>query len=130
MAALDYAPLQAEARQLIADTGRLVTLEVLSSTPADAARPWRGPAAPAVASSRQAPAVFVPAQGGDLGLMVVSDELLKRAEQVCLVGPAADGFDFAQCTSIQDNGQRWAVQWAQVLRPGGLPLLYALGVTR
>lgn len=128
--ALDYAPILAEAQQLIRDTGRLTTFERLSAAPADPARPWRGPAAPAVANSVSAMATFVPAQGADLGRMGISEQLLARVEQVALVAPDPSGFDFAAATSATDSSVRWRVDWVQTLRPGGTTLLYAMGMKR
>lgn len=128
--ALDYAPILADAQQLIADTGRLTTFEILSATPADPAKPWRGPAAPAVANSRATMATFVPAQGADLGRMGISEQLLARVEQVALVAGDASGFNYEGATSATDSGVRWRIDWVQTLRPGGTSLLYAMGMKR
>lgn len=128
--AFDYTDIVSVAQELIADFGRTATFEQLSSTAADPAKPWRGPAAPTVASSKAAPAAFVPASGSDLGKDLVSEELLKSVEQVCLVAPAADSFAFDLCDSVQDGGVRWAVKWGQVLAPGPVPVLYLLGLSR
>lgn len=128
--ALDYAPILADAQQLIADTGRLATFELLDAAPADSARPWRGPAAPAVANSSDAVATFVPAQGADLGRMGISEQLLARVEQVALVAGDATGFDYAAAHSAVDAGVRWRVDWVQTLCPGGTVLLYAMGMKR
>lgn len=128
--ALDYAPILADAQQLIADTGRLVAFQLLDATPADSARPWRGPAAPAVATSSNAVATFVPAQGADLGRMGISEQLLARVEQVALVAGDVSGFDYAATHTVLDDGVRWRVDWVQTLCPGGTVLLYAMGMAR
>jgi hypothetical protein len=128
--ALDYAPILADAQQLIADTGRLTTFEILSATPADPAKPWSGPAAPAVANSSAAMATFVPAQGTDLGRMGISEQLLSRVEQVALVASDDTGFDYAAANSATDSGVRWRIDWVQTLQPGSTVLLYAMGMKR
>lgn len=128
--ATDYVRFAELARRLIAGAGRTATFEHLSATPADANKPWKGPAAPTVATSKDAPAAFVPPSGSGLGKELVSDELLARCEQVCLVAPSEDAYAFETATSIQDGGVRWRVTWAYVLAPGPLPVLYALGVAR
>lgn len=126
---MNYAALVATVRRLIDGTGRVVTFETLSGTPADAARPWRGPAAPTVASSAQQRATFVPAAGTDFGKDWMKDDLLQRCQQVCLTYPAT-GYDINDCTSIADGGLRWRVDWVQVLKPADTELLFAVGVSR
>lgn len=126
---MNYTALAATARRLIEGTGRVVTLETLSGTPADADRPWRGPAAPTVASSSQQRATFVPPSGADLGKGWIKDDLLQRCQQVCLTYPTAD-YDINNCTSIADGGLRWRVDWVQALKPADTELLFAVGVSR
>lgn len=126
---MDYEELLAVVLELIADTGRSVTFELLDATAADASKPWRGAGTPAVAASVTTPATFVPPAGSGLGGSFVSEELLKKADQVCLVAPS-DTFDIATSTSIQDGGTRWRVEWVQALKPADVALLYAVGVKR
>jgi hypothetical protein len=126
---MDYAEIVAVVIELIADTGRSVVFEQLAATPADAAKPWKGPAAPTVGASLTTLATFVPPSGTDFGNGFVSQELLARADQVCLVAPDA-AFDMALCTSITDAGSRWRVEWVQTLKPGDTVLLHAVGVCR
>lgn len=126
---MDYDGILADVVQLIDDTGRLVTFEQLDGEPADPGQPWRGPSEVAAAASVQARATFVPATGGDLGLVVVSDEMLQRTEQICLAAPSAV-MDIGRATSVIDGGVRWVVEWAQTLRPGDVALLVVLGVRR
>lgn len=126
---MDYSRAVATVRRLIAASGRVVTFERLSSTAADAAKPWRGPSAPTVAASTSAAAIFVPSTGAGLGKEFVSEDLLRQCEQVCLVGPI-DEFDLSTTTALVDDTQRWGVEWVHELRPGGTALLFVLGVKR
>lgn len=126
---MDYAELLAVVRELIADTGRTVTFEVLSADPVDSSKPWKGAGEPTAAATVAAPATFVPAVGGGLGEELVSDDLLSRAEQICLVAPN-DALDLANCTSVLDNGVRWRAAWVHVLKPGDTAMLYVVGVAR
>lgn len=130
MAAVDYDEFIALAQELIAEAGRPVTFQVLSATPADANKPWKGPAAPTVGSSKDAPAVFLPPSGQDLGIMTLSAEMLARTQQVCLVAATADAFDFGVVNALLDGGVRWGVQWVSTLAPGPKAVFYALGVAR
>lgn len=128
--ALDYARFAASARRAIANAGRLVTVERLSTAPSDAARPWNGPAAPTLAASKTAPAVFVPVSGAGLGKEVMDAELFKNCKQVCLVAPAEDGFAFDTCHRLKDSdGSYQKIDAVQVLRPGSTVVLYMLGVS-
>lgn len=127
---MDYAELVTVVQELIADTGRACRFEVLSSEPADPAAPWDGPATPTVERQMNAPATFVPAAGAELGLEFIATDLLKKAQQVCLVAPHPAALALDKCTSVFDAQTRWRVEWVQVLRPGSTVLLYALGVTR
>lgn len=126
---MEYEELVADVRVLIDDTGRSVAFQRLSPTPADNAKPWRGPAAPTVDTAVTQAATFVPASGADLGKMLVSDEMLSRVEQVCLTAPNVV-MDLNTCTAVLDDGVRWAVGWVAELRPGGVSLLFALGLKR
>lgn len=127
--AIDYAKILKTVIRLIEGSGRLCTFEALSATPADAAKPWKGPGAPTLASSVVTKATFVPPSGADFGKGMISDEMLRRCSQVCLVPPSTV-FDMNTCTSITDGAVRWRVVWAQELKPGDVSLLFAFGVER
>ena len=128
MAATDYTEFVTLAQEIIADNGRDVTIQLLSSTPANAATPWRGPATPTVQTQRTVKAVFVPSQGTNLGIDVVSDELLRRVEEVCLIAPT--DIELQGFTRIVDGGVNYTIDWVQVLKPGPLIVLYFFGIKR
>lgn len=126
--AADYSRFVALSVKMIDKYGRLVDVQRLSNASGDPDKPWDGPGTPTVAESKQVPAVFVPASGSGLGTDLVSEDLLKRAEQVALVAPT--DVNLETFNVIQDTGQRWKIEWVQVLRPGPIIVLYVFGVKR
>lgn len=129
MAAIDYSAFVELADELIEDSGRELIFQRLSSTAADASKPWQGAATPTVVETVSAvPGVFVPASGSGLGRNLVSDELLKKVDQVVLVAGRAE--DLEDFDLVVDADVKWRIEWAQVLRPGDLVVLYFFGVCR
>lgn len=127
---MDYAELLAVAQTLIADTGRLITVEKLVAEPQDTAKPWRGtgPDGPVPEASVDVFATFVPASGSGMGSLVSDEELLKSVEQVCLI--AGDEEQLDTYTTIIDGTDRFKIKWTQVLKPGDTVMLYVMGVAR
>lgn len=126
--ATDYTEFAQLAQELISENGRTVTLQKLDATAADASKPWKGAGAPTVAQSKAVPAVFVPPSGSGLGRDIVKEELLDRVEQVALVAPTDVSLE--DFHTILDDGVRWNIDWAQVLKPGPTVVLYVFGVKR
>lgn len=128
----DYTELATLAQGLINENGRLVTFNRHKQTPADATKPWRGPDSPTTVpdATDDVQAVFVGVSGGPAyGLGFISEDLLKRAEECCLVGPTAD-FDLATADEVVDDTQHWKVEFVAVLKPADVVLLYAVGLKR
>lgn len=126
---MNYTKLLATVERLIANAGRVVTFEQLDDEAIDSSKPWRGPGEPTALLVDDNPAVFVPPSGFDFGKELVQDELLARCEQVCLTAPSTV-LDLNNCTCVVDGGVRWAVVWAQELKPADVSLLFAIGVKR
>jgi hypothetical protein len=126
---MDYARAVALAQRLINKNGRTITVEQLSSTPADPSKPWKGPGAPTVAASATPKAVFLPvSSASELGLFAKDDELLKRVEQLVLL--AADGVNaFDEFHRINDTVV-YRIDWVRALKPGDTVILYAMGIKR
>jgi hypothetical protein len=125
VALIDYETLVLTVRELIAGTGRTVTFGTLSSAASDASKPWKPTGAPVTTDS---PATFVPISSAtELGLAIVDDELLRRAEQVCIVAPH-ETVDLSLSNTILDNSLTWRVEWVSVLKPGDATLLLAFGI--
>lgn len=129
MAATDYTEFVALAQELITDNGRALAFQRLESVPDNPAQPWKGAGTPTVVEQISGVyGVFVPAKGSDLGRSFVSEELLKKVDQMVLVAGRTE--DLEQFDLIVDDGLKWRIEWAQVLRPGPLVVLYSFGVCR
>lgn len=115
------------ALRLIAKNGRDVSFEVLSSTPVDATKPWRGTGT-APTTIGPVKAVFVPFRGFEFGSVFTDSELFKEVEEICLVAAGQGNLETAHLLS--DGGKKYKIEWAQRLRPGDQTVLYAFGVNR
>ncbi len=125
---MDYVKIAATVTRLINKNGRTTYLQKLSSTAADAGKPWRGPGTPTIEIQLTVKGVFVPPSGEALGGMHVTDDMLKEASEILLLGP--NDQDLTTFHMVLDNGIRWAIQWVATLRPADDVLLYAVGVKR
>lgn len=127
--AIDYTEFVLAAQEGIADAGRLISVQKLADTGGDPAQPWDGAGAPTVADSQDnVPAVFVPASGSGLGRDIVHEDLLKQVSEVCMVAPL--GVDIEAYDQIVDGGTVLKIEWAVVLKPGPVAVLYVFGVKR
>jgi hypothetical protein len=125
----DHTEFLTMAREMIKADGRLVAFAKLSATPSDAAKPWNGPAAPALTGSVNAYAVFLP-DGSGFSKEIEDDALFKSSEQVLLVAPPESGQDLEGYHIITDGGVRWKVNVCKTLKPATLAVLYMMGVSR
>lgn len=126
---MDYAKAVALANRLINKNGRSVDVQRLSATASDPARPWKGAGTPTVAQTVTAKAVFLPVSSlKELGMTAVDDELLKRTHQVALL--AGNSVDLNAFNAFIDGVSRWRIEWVVTLKPAGIILLYAFGVSR
>lgn len=122
----DHAKFVSLAQRLIDKHGRQVSVRTLSSTPTDGTKPWKNmTGAPTDVSVK---AAFVPFRGFEFGSMFIDDELLKRADQVCLIQGSVG--DFESATQITDDGISYKIEWARRLKPGDQVIVYAFGVRR
>lgn len=129
---MDYSEIVLTVQELIADAGRQIKIQRFSSVSADPEAPWLGVELneedSAVAEEYELSAVFVPASGGSLGMEFIREGLFDRVEQVALIPPInnpIDGFH-----TIIDNDVTWKIEWMEVLKPGPVILLYAIGLKR
>lgn len=124
----DAAKTLAFAQRIIKKNGRPIVFQLLSATPADATKPWKGAQAPTVAKSFSTYGAFVPLTGRvDLSSMAIDDEMLKRVEQVVLV---AGGTELDAYNQIVDTAITYRIDWFKKLRPGPTTFLYAFGACR
>ena len=121
----DHSKFIALALRLIAKHGRDVTFKVISSTPADADKPWRGTATPPTPIG-PLKAVFVPFRGFEFGSEFTDNALFKEVEQICLC--AGGQADLETMHIVTDTSKDYKIEWVQRLRPGDQTVLYAFGV--
>lgn len=129
---VDMAAAATTAQRLVEANGRTVTIQQRSTTPADANKPWRGPAA-AQGATLSAILCFVPLAGGGLGQLFedVPRELIRSATGGALVASlSVPGADLAAYDTVLDGAQAWKILFAQELRPSSTSILWALGLTR
>jgi hypothetical protein len=124
---VNYVRAAANAKRLIEENGREVDLYRKSRTPADAAKPWRGPTSPGNTLVGSPIAFIYPAtekdeQGG----------LLRKGEMTCLI--AHDSLDPAEDLTtldhIVDGSDTWKVEQAWKIGPGTVTVLYQFKLTR
>ena len=129
----DYSAQIATAKRLIRLMGRQVTLELLSAGPADAAKPWRGPAAEdLVASSVQVYAAAVPPSGAAaLGLSAKSNDMVKDLEQILIAEPGEDDPENLETYHrVLEGDVVWRILFVEKLRPAEQTILYFVGIGR
>lgn len=122
----DHAEFAALALELITEEGRQVTLNELSGTAVDNAKPWNGPAQQDAVNPVLTFAVFLPAHGADLGTVVTDKELLAKVDMVALVPPGVT--DLRNMKQMIDGSRTLKVEWIQVLQPADTVCLYVFGV--
>lgn len=122
----------ATAQRLIDKNGRQVTLVELDGAPATPSQPWKGAADPraAPASTLTLNAVFVePNSANKLGLSAVSNDLIKRSEQILMLAPGI-AVDTTIFHLVTDGAVNWKIQGVEVLRPADEIILAFIGVKR
>ena len=135
--ALDYTKLAELARVLVSENGRTVDFVRVDQDPADATKPWNGPAAPADNDDYDAfveavPVAAVPPSNvNELGLTTIDQDLLKRVELIYIVAPGLGvTADLATMNRVLDGGVTYKVLFSETLRPATTTLVYFIGVVR
>lgn len=114
------------AKRLIAKHGRPFGFEKIE-VQTDPDQPWNGgTSTPVVIEPLMG--VMVPFKGNDFGSSWQDWDLSKTADNIVLV--AGDQNHLETFHVLLDAGQRYKVEWCQVLQPGATVLLYAFGVNR
>lgn len=125
----DHSKFATLAMRLIAKHGRSVVIQKMASAPADATKPWEGPAVPTVGQTANAMAVFLPvSSASEFGLATVDDSLLKRTEQLALIQPVQEGLQFFD--RILDGSLYQRIIWWEALKPADQTVLYAAGLAQ
>lgn len=79
--------------------------------------------------SEPARGVFVPPAGSGFGKDLLSENNMKRVEQVCLIGQTPNNIEEYEAI-LDSDGQLWSTVFVQILKPGDEIVLYAFGVRR
>jgi len=126
---MDYPSLVLVVQDLINTTGRSIKLQQLGGTAEDADKPWRGTGVPKVIKTISTFGTFVAPTGLDkYGISFISNELLKRCDEVVLVAGAKT--DYEGFHQLVDSSTTWRIEWIEKLKPGSVTLLYAIGICR
>lgn len=121
----DYPAIAADAAAVIADAGRNMTLRALDTVAPDPLKPWRGAVNPRLTplATVTLKAVFVPLNSaGQLGLSRQTMDLIKTADELCLVGSTLDLAKYQELVDSSD-GRTYKIMHMEVLAPGDLRLL-------
>jgi hypothetical protein len=132
--AIDYDALADEAKQLVEDAGREVTIVQYNDTPADSAQPWKGPAdvrATPVASHNLFAVQLDIGTLRRLGMATFSDDLIKRSSKFYMLAPGADFTgDLSEAHEVNDESTTWRILGVDTFKPAGVVLVVYLAVAR
>lgn len=131
--AFDYSDISQVAADLIEEFGKDVTIRKLSTSPADAAKPWRG--SESLPDTRvTVKAVFVnPQSTMELGVLesTLAPGGIKKGNQILLIAAqAATGTDILEFDQVLEGGKTYGIENIHLLAPGPVRLLYILEVSR
>lgn len=130
----NYTRLAATAERLIEGAGRSITFYKRTTTPADPAKPWRGPADSTEDEGETTVAtvigVYVTPSDSELGQLMEALNLVKRRGSRFLVAALSTTEDLTTYQYIKDGTQIYAIEKADLLKPGGVALLYDFEVKK
>ncbi len=128
---VDFTRLLSTAQRLIGANGRSIQLVELDNTPADPAKPWDGPTDPRTGTTTlTVKGVAVdPTSAARLGLVSMTDDIMKRSEQIYIVAAGAD-VDLDIFNEVNDEGKTWKIVGVRTLRPADVTVLSYIGVRR
>lgn len=140
--AFDYSEITAVIDELLPEFGRPVTILKTPRTPANAAEPWKGPAAwndASPPSGHKVSGISALWVSGDATNLVSQNPvgefrdslegLIRRGSSGFLVSGTVAA-DLTQFDRIDDGGQLWKIDAVNVLKPGPTVLLYGLEVSQ
>lgn len=112
------------ADRLITKNGRPVTLQLLSRTPEDAAKPWRGPdpdPEEGIAASEDVIGVFTDYKESEIDGVDV-----RRGDKRLLVAAKASALNLETFDIALDAGTVWRLFNIELLEPGTTRILYTM----
>lgn len=131
---VDFTRLAATAKRLVDANGRSITLNKLEADVPDAAKPWRGAAAPAAtpeATITLSGVAVSPVGAVNLGIAAAEDDFIKRATEIFIAAPGSTPIaDLKQFQQLVDGSDTFAINEVRELRPADLTLLYYISVRK
>lgn len=124
--AFDYAPISADAKELIEEFGRAVTFQKKSRTAADTAKPWRGPAIADVESIEDIITAIVYGSNEDEPNSVVRRPPVATAYVAHLSFPT--GTVVEDLDSIVDADTTWRIAKCEPVNPGDTKVIYIMSL--
>jgi hypothetical protein len=129
MATHDYTEDQATVLELLTEFGSNVTIELLSTTPPDGSKPWRGPVTPdsPPASTKTALACQISLKRLELGGTVVKKDTKRDATASYLIAqPLGETADYTNYSQLRIAGVIWDIVTIEKLQPdpNGIILCY------
>lgn len=126
------------AQQLIQANGRTVKIVAVADTPADNAKPWRGPAAVAPDDpdgwELELKAVYETYEESELkkalfGVAQATEEAIRRPRARFLIAALDVGaHDLRLADHIEDDGERWRILEVKTEKPGDVAIMYTVEV--
>lgn len=130
----DYARLQATALRLITKNGKTVNVKKLATTPADAAKPWRGPTnnrSPYAAETD----VKVVELGANTelaayGLSISKADIPDKVDGFFLIALSPGTPDLSDYNELWDGTTRYTIEMMMAVKPANTVVLWVAGVCR
>jgi hypothetical protein len=122
----DYVKFAETAKRLIEKNGRTLTLVKADRAPADAAKPWNGPAEPG------AP-VRVDGKGvqWDYKLTEIGGDTVKQGDKRFLFATNSfQGHDLKTFNFVIDGTDEWSIANAEIVKPGDTEIIAILQVRK
>lgn len=115
------------AEELIAENGRPMTVRKLSRTPADPAKPWRGPAATAPAGYEfEVEAIGVVVDWTEEEYE--QDQTRRDSKRLLIAAKPHVTADLKSADSLLDEGLVYSLSKANLLKPGTTAIMYEFQV--
>lgn len=114
----------ADAKELIAEEGRLVELRQEVQTAPDPLRPWRVISDISIAPLIDVKSVFINYESKE-----IDGELVKRGDKKCLIASddaVIQKADIRHYSLIIDRGEEWVIWHMNILDPGDEVIMYTL----
>lgn len=118
---MDYVRSAATAKRLIEKNGRTVEIIKVETDPADASKPWRGPADPSRTVVASPKALIVDVEEKD-----VDGSLVRLGMRKAYIAHTSVNMDLSDTDFVRDSSRDYKVCKVGVIKPADTPILYEL----